>query len=207
VPSSVVAELTSAAGSPRGGKLAEQLARAARAHDRERYGEALAILRKLADEVPGSPAVRELHGLTLYRMGRWRAAIKELEAYRALSGSYDQHPVLADSYRALGNRRAVEDLWDELRRASPSADVVAEGRIVTAGSRADEGNMAGAIALLENAKRPSGRPGTHHVRQWYALADLLERAGDVPRARDLFRRVAEAGSESYDAAERASALE
>jgi len=29
----------------------------------------------------------------------------------------------------------------------------------------------------------------HHLRQWYALADLYDRAGDPPRARRLFERV------------------
>jgi hypothetical protein len=34
------------------------------------------------------------------------------------------------------------------------------------------------------------RPREHHLRLWYALADLEERAGEHARARALFDRVA-----------------
>ncbi|MGH9150025.1 MAG: tetratricopeptide repeat protein, partial [Acidimicrobiales bacterium] len=50
------------------------------------------------------------------------------------------------------------------------------------------------------------RPADHHLRAWYALADLYERAGDVPKARELFRRVATCDSSFFDAAERVAAL-
>ena len=33
------------------------------------------------------------------------------------------------------------------------------------------------------------RPLEHHLRLWYALADLEERAGNLSRARELFDRV------------------
>ena len=82
-------------------------------------------------------AARELYGLTLYRQGKWRAAAKQLEAFRLLTGSTEQHPVLADCYRALGQDAKVDELWDELRAASPSAELVVEGRIVVAGMLAD----------------------------------------------------------------------
>ena len=75
-------------------------------------------------------------------MGQWNAAIKELEAFRSLTGSTEQHPVLADCYRAQKRWARVDELWEELRAASPSADLVAEGRIVVAGSLADRGRLA-----------------------------------------------------------------
>ena len=46
----------------------------------------------------------------------------------------------------------------------------------------------------------------HHVRMLYALADIVERAGDVPRARQLFRRVAEADPQFADIRARLRAL-
>ena len=66
-------------------------------------------------------AGRELYGLTLYRMGRWREAIRELEAFGEVSASVDQLPVVADSHRALGHHREVDRLWDELRRGAPGS--------------------------------------------------------------------------------------
>ena len=44
---------------------------------------------RLAPEVA---AIRELYGLTLYRLGRWREAVRELRAFHELTGSFDQHP-------------------------------------------------------------------------------------------------------------------
>ena len=44
------------------------------------------------------------------------------------TGSTEQHQVLADCYRAQKNFAEVEILWDELRKASPSAALVTEGR-------------------------------------------------------------------------------
>jgi tetratricopeptide (TPR) repeat protein len=206
IPASIVDELTESVGDRRGAKLAERLAEASQAYNRERYQDAARMLRPLAGEAPASPAVRELYGLTLYRLGRWRLAVTELEAYHALTGAYDQHPVLADCMRALRRYRDVVKLWDGLRQASPSAEVVAEGRIVMAGALADQGDLAGAIQVLERSKTIVRKPNDHHLRQWYALGDLYERAGDIPRARELFRRVAASDPEAFDTAERLRAL-
>ena len=150
--------------------------------------------------------MRELYGLTLYREGRWREAVRELGAYAALSGSVDQHPVLADCYRALGRPEMVAELWEELRRASPGVDLLTEGLLVLAGTRADEGDLRGAISLLEQRLRPVRHPTQHHVRLWYALADLYERSGDLPAARRLFGDVARADPELGSVAERLAAL-
>ena len=57
-------------------------------------------------------------------------------------------------------------------------------------------------AAARNVRGPHER----HVRQWYMLADLYERAGDVPRARELFGRVVAADPELSDAAERLAGL-
>ena len=149
--------------------------------------------------------MRELLGLTYYRLGRWKQAIGELEAFSDLTTSTEQHPVLADCYRALGRHAKVEELWEDLKRASPAAPLVAEGRIVYAGSLADQGRLEDAIAVLEAAKPPK-RPQEHHLRVTYALADLYERAGDVPRARQLFGVVAAVDPELGDVAARVRAL-
>ncbi len=206
VPGPVVEELAGVAGRQRGTKLAARLAEATYAYDRDRYQDARRILRPLVTEAADAPAVRELNGLVLYRLGRWAAAAKELEAYRLLSGSYDQYPVLADCYRALRRYRAADRLWAELRDASPSAELVAEGRIVAAGSLADRGDLPGAITVLERSGRNLRSPRPHHLRQWYALADLYERAGDLPRARDLFGRIVRWEPDAYDAGRRLRAL-
>jgi tetratricopeptide (TPR) repeat protein len=183
----------------------QKLADAARAYEDEHYLDARRLLAPLVEREPESATARELYGLTLYRLGKWKEAIVELKAFERLTGSLGQHPVLADCYRALKRWPKVEELWDELRQASPGADLVNEGRIVAAGALADRGNLKGAIALLEKAP-DTKRPKPRHLRLWYALADLRERAGDVPGARELFERIVQNDPGITDAPERLSSL-
>jgi tetratricopeptide (TPR) repeat protein len=199
-------ELRRAFGAQRAGRAEARLREASDDFRRERYEDARKLLRPLADQAPGAATVRELFGLTLYRLGRWAPARRELEAFRDLTGSVEQHPVLADCYRALGRYHEVEELWDELKAASPSGELVAEGRIVAAGALADQGRLEDAIELLQAGIHPTKRAKVHHLRMIYALADLYERAGDAPRARELFKRVATADPEFVDVEARIRAL-
>jgi tetratricopeptide (TPR) repeat protein len=207
LPIDVAAELQRS-GSPReAARLELRLADASRAYERDRYTDALAITRELARAAPGASSVRELHGLTLYRLGRWRDALRELRAFTELTASVDQNPVMADCARALGQHEVVAELYADLRRAGAGSDVLAEGRLVMAGSLADRGRLDDAIAVLEPAvSREVRKPLDRHLRQWYALADLYERSVGVPRARELFRRIVRADPQLADSLERLSAL-
>jgi hypothetical protein len=100
----------------------------------------------------------------------------------------------------------VDDLWRELGAASPDADTVTEGRIVAAGALADRGDLPGAIRLLAQGWRFPQRPKLHHLRRAYALADLYERVGDVPKARELFGRLQAADPGFADVGRRVRAL-
>jgi predicted Zn-dependent protease len=200
-------ELVRALGSAGAARAGTRFRAAAKAFDHGDPAEARRLLRPVATSAPDAPTVRELLGLTLYRLGRWSAAAAELEAYRRLTGSTLQHPVLADCYRALRRWQKVDELWDELRAASPSAALVTEGRIVAAGALADRDRLRDAIELLERGRRrPVKRPQEHHLRLAYVLADLYERAGDVPRSRQLFAWVVSVDGGFVDAAERLRAL-
>ena len=175
------------------------------AHDRER--ETLRILRPLREQLPDSPSVRELTGLAHYRLGNYAAAAKELEAYADLSDSVDQNPVLMDCYRAQRRWRKVAELWLELAAVSPTAELVAEGRIVYTGALADQGRLPEALALLRKRGDGVKQPKEYHLRLWYTLADLEERAGNLARARELFHQVrrAEPGSPTSPSASPRSA--
>ena len=206
VPAPVLAELEGAVGKDRAGRLASKLADGVRSFERDHFDEARQLLQPVADDAPTAASVRQLLGLTYYRLGRWRQAVRELEAYGELSRSTSSTPALADAYRALGRHDKVQELWEEVRVASEDPAVVTEGRIVAAGSLADQGRLADAIALLEKGRLSAKRPEDHHLRLWYALADLYERAGEVPRARDLFERVARHDPELVDVVARRQAL-
>src|SRR5262249_10903929 len=47
---------------------------------------------------PRSGAARELLGLALYRAGKYREALRELQAYRRITGRQDQNHLMADCY-------------------------------------------------------------------------------------------------------------
>jgi tetratricopeptide (TPR) repeat protein len=211
LPAEVVAALRKAA---RGATerhreaLVAKAADAFLAYERARFQDAARLAKQVATEVPSVPPVRELAGLAAYRSGRWREAVRQLEAYGELADDVEHMPALMDCYRALGRRAKVADLWSELRRRSPGPDVLVEARIVAAATLAESGDLGGAVALLVSSgagkalRNPSGR----HVRQWYVLGDLYERAGDLPRARELLERVYRADPEAYDVADRLAAL-
>ncbi len=193
-------------GGRKGGHYYAQLVEAADAFADDRNRDALRILRPLRDLVPDSPSVRELLGLAQYRTGNFAAAAKELEVYVELTGAADQHPVLMDCYRAQRRWHRVEVLWLELTAQSPSPEAVTEGRIVAAGALADRGELDAAITLLGRRERDLKQPKDHHLRLWYALADLEERAGNLSRARALFQRVRKHDPTFADVAERLAAL-
>jgi len=195
-----------AVGGRRGPRLVALVLQAADDFDHDRDREAARALREVRDAVPTASSVRELLGLAQYRLGNYYRAAKELEAFVELTGSVEQHPVLMDCYRAQHRWAKVAQLWDDLAAASPSAELVTEGRIVAAGALADQGQLGDAVGLLSRKAGPVKRPHDHHLRLWYALADLEERAGDHAHARALFARVAAHDPQFADVATRQAAL-
>lgn len=187
-------------------KLRRRLTEAATAFERERFKEAESILVGIDRMSPDVPEVNELLGLSYYRQGQWGRAVKRLQSFAERTGSVEQHPTLADSHRALRHWDIVEELWQELGSVSPSPELVEEGRIVAAGALADRGRLRDAVRMLEQAPKAPRKPKPHHLRRWYALADLYERAGDTVRARRLFGEISEIAPDFGDAGARARQL-
>ncbi len=198
--------LRRALGDRAGGKALNRLEEAARAFSDDRFQDARRILNQLVERAPEVPEVIELLGLVHYRMGHWKAATKRLEVFREMTGSTEQHPVLADCHRAQGRWDDVQVLWVELRDASPSGPLVTEGRLVAAGALADQGRIEEGLALLERGWRIPSRARDHHLRRAYALADLYERSGAEPRARELFIWVRNHDARFADVAARVRSL-
>ncbi len=113
-----------------------------------------------------------------------------------------------DCDRATHRYRAVAKVFDQLSDAEPSADVLTEGRIVMAATLADQAKYAEAVDLLVRAggTKQLRNPAYRHVRLWYALGDIFDRAGDPSSARELFARVVVADPEAYDARDRLGEL-
>ena len=190
----------------RGPALLNQLLAAADEFSNGRDRDALNKIRRVRDALPDSPTTRELCGLIQYRLGNYRAAAKELEEFVRLTNAVEQHPVLMDCYRAERRWRKIDELWADLAATSPSAELVTEGRIVAAGAQADQGQLDEAISMLARKAKTVKQPREYHLRLWYTLADLEERAGNLARARELFARIRKHDPEFADVAARAAAL-
>ncbi|MFM7509538.1 MAG: hypothetical protein ACKO5A_08320, partial [Actinomycetota bacterium] len=70
----------------------------------------------------------------------------------------------------------------------------------------DRSELASAVRLLGDGFRWPRAPREYHFRRAYALADLYERAAEVPRARTWFLRIAAADPTYLDVVERIDAL-
>jgi tetratricopeptide (TPR) repeat protein len=197
--------LHTALGDREGAKAFSVLIAASDALDNERFTHARKLLEPLAKTAPDVAEVRELLGLAYYGLRDWPEAIEQLEAYRTLAGSAEEHPVLADCHRAVGAYDDVDWLWDELREASPSGPIVTEGRIVTAATLAERGERQSAVRLLEKGWKRPKRPMEHHLRRAYALADLYGRTGASTKSRELFGWVALHDNDFGDALARSAA--
>jgi Tetratricopeptide repeat len=198
----IVAELRSTARPGKAEILVKVFAEAAAAYA---AGDLRTTLR-LADQAKHialrAASVRELLGLCLYHSERYQDAARELSAFRRLTGSDEQNPVIADSYRAMKKPQRALQLTDEMRADQVSPAVFYEGQIVAAGALADMGRLDEAIERLEALELRPATAREHHLRAWYALADLLEARGRFTKARDLFEAVASSDSDLTDAPER-----
>ena len=207
VEATVAGSIIAVVGERASKRLIEKLALALDAFERGRYQDAKKIIIPISRDCPGVELIHEIAGLSMYRMGQWRDAADHLEQARALtSGSTLNHPVLADCYRALMRYDKVDELWKELKDASPDPTIVAEGRIVAASALADQGDIQAAVRLMQQSKQDPAKVREHHLREWYVLADLYDRSGDVVQARTIFQRIAKNDADFTDVRDRLETL-
>ena len=204
---SVVDQFEKALGSKASPRALKRYDAALQAFEAHRYDDARKILNPMSREYSEVAAVREMLGLCLYRAGQWKRALVEFEASLKLNPDWIfNHAVIADCYRALGEHQMVEKYWQELLEASPHPELMAEGRIVMAGSMADRRQITEALALMEKAAGDMNRPSEYHLRQWFVIADLYDKEGNVIKARQFFERIAAIDPGFVDVAERLSTL-
>ena len=79
--------------------------------------------------------------------------------------------------------------------------------MVAAGAQADQGDLQGARCARWAAPRQVPKKvRDHHLRQWYVLGDLYDRAGDPIEATRWFELVATHDRDFVDVADRLRAL-
>ncbi len=177
--------------------------------DRGRPVPAAAQAEEAKTLAPRSGVVREVLGISLYQAERYRDAIRELQAYRRLTGRADQNHLIADSYRALGSpEKAVELAQEALRIRAVPEEARAEAAVVGAAALADTGRFDEALGLLRSfaAKEQKAAARPFDLRVWYVSGDILERAGRKQEAAAEFRKVVRHDPGAFDAAERLAKL-
>jgi tetratricopeptide (TPR) repeat protein len=202
----VVEELRATARPGKAEIVIKVLSEAAAAFAQEDYPKAIRLAEQAKHIALRSVSARELLGLAYYRAGQWQEAARELAAFKRISGTTDQNPVLADCYRAMGKPQRALELCDEIDERGSSPAIVYEGAIVAAAALADMNRLDEAIRRLERMDLRPAVAEAHHVRLWYMLGDLLERRGRYTQAKEWFSAAAAADPDLTDAPERAARL-
>lgn len=169
-----------------------------------RPGDAERLLRWAKSVASRSGAVREALGVALYLQDKYEEARSELQTYRRLTGRADQNHLLADCVRAQGRPDKVEEYIAELLAADVDTERTAEGVMVLAGSRADRGDIDGALSALTKVRAEALPVQPTRIRLWYLEAGLRGRRGEQARERELLEKVAEVEPDYLDTAERLS---
>jgi tetratricopeptide (TPR) repeat protein len=155
------------------------------------YGHAEAARRRAAR----LPIAREATAETAYAAGHYDVALSEFRALRRMTGMPDYLPVMADCERALGRPHAAIKLAKEARGLTLDPALQIEMTIVEAGARADLGQSAEGLRLLDQAVSRVGNRGAGLApavaRLRYAYADALLVAGQEAEARRWFASAAD----------------
>jgi tetratricopeptide (TPR) repeat protein len=207
LPGDVVSELRSTARPGKAEPAISRLERAVELLDRGDARGAAAEAVKAKALAPRSPAVREVLGIALYHLERYREALSELQAYRRMSGRADQNHLIADCLRDAGRPERAVPLAEETlaSRAVPLA-TKAEAVIVAASALADMGRYDQALGLLRRIRTSEDVAGPEVLRVWYVMGSILEQAGRPKEAAREFAKIVRHDAGAFDAAERLAQL-
>ena len=207
LPADLVAELRGTARPGKADAAISRLERAVRLLQRGDARGSVAEALKAKALAPRSPSVREVLGMGLYHLDRYREALSELQAYRRMSGRADQNHLIADCLRDAGRPERAVPLAEEAlaSRRVPLANK-AEAVIVAASALADLGKYDQALGLLRRVRTSDEVAGPEVLRVWYVMGDILSRSGRREDAARQFRKIVRHDPAAYDAAERLAQL-
>lgn len=152
-------------------------------------------------------AVREAVGIAAYQCGDWSQALAELRAARRMGSKSPLLPLIADCERGLGRPERALELARGPEAAQLTGDEADELRIVTAGARADLGQLEQALTVLSNPQPDPTRTGAIAARLFYVYADTLLALDRADEALQWFLRAAAADVDGVtDAEDRVSEL-
>jgi tetratricopeptide (TPR) repeat protein len=152
-------------------------------------------------------AVREAVGIAAYHCGDWAQALAELRAARRMGSKSALLALIADCERGLGRPERAIELAGGAEAAQLSGDDADELRIVTAGARADLGQLEQALTVLSTPQLDPDRTGSTAARLYYAYAETLLALGREDEALQWFLHSAAADIDGVtDAEDRVSEL-
>ncbi|HEX9643682.1 MAG TPA: hypothetical protein VGC11_06780 [Acidimicrobiia bacterium] len=169
----------------------EELGEATAAFTEGKYSRALRHGLKAKDLAPRDTTVREVLGLSAYRAGDWRVALRELRTYRRLTGETTHLPVEMDTLRAEGRADDVDKAWQQLQDLGGSPSALKEGKVVYGSHLLDIGRVAEARALV-TPRSLSPKPHEEDLRVWYVAARAAALDRDAEAARRLRNAILQA---------------
>lgn len=135
--------------------------------------------------------IRELLGLTAYRMERWDEALRELRTFRRLAGDTTHMPVEIDALRGLRRPADVHKAWELFLELGGSPATDAEARVVYGSFLIDEGQPRAAWQVTK-PKRLTKDAKPFERRRWYVAARAAALLGDIDTANQIARALDEA---------------
>jgi len=160
------------------------LADAAEAFSEGQYHAAVRKAEHAKDLASRDATIREILGISAYRVGDWQKALRELRTYRRLSGETTHMPIEMDVLRALNRPDDVTAVWEDFRKHGGGPAVKKEARVVYASHLIDIDDLDGA-AELAGSPRKVADPWPEDLRLWYVAARIAALQGNKRKARGL----------------------
>lgn len=133
---------------------------------------------------PQDATIREILGLSAYRIGDWDTALSELRAYRRMAGEAVHLPIEMDVLRAMKRDGDVAKTWAMLEKADVPPAVWKEGKVVYGSHLLEQGDAAAAWDLT-GPDRVGPNANDADLRVWYVAARAAARTGEIATARRI----------------------
>lgn len=171
--------------------VTELLQSAAKNFASGKYGKALFDAEQAKELAPRVATIREVLGLSAYRIGRWDVALRELRTFRRFTGETTHMPVEMDVLRALDRPDDVAETWASFRKLGGDRATEHEARVVFGSFLLDIGDDRRAWEIT-NPKRMGPNPEESELRVWFVAARAASRLGDLVTARRLYEAIQDA---------------
>lgn len=130
--------------------------------------------------------VRETLALTAYTVGDFALALREMQAYRRITGANDQLPIMVDCERGLGRPDKALELGRSVDPKTLEPGVRANLAIAMSGARLDRGENELALAELEIAELNPEKVFDYSPQLFRAYADTLDILGRESESKRWF---------------------